>query len=306
MIPCFRQIIFRFLNCKSKNASKKGAGETVKKIICFPFLFLLAIMVLGQGYEYFKFHRDGCLARSSIGQLVKLGDAGGFGEVMKRGYLPKIDRDYLTIRVETPLWGCGKGQIIVIEDFEENHFTDLRHDRAGRFDMWFHLYPTNQARVFFTVTTNKFYAPVYLKRHGDRKLGERWEPYVWTWEIDNQYHWLYHFIDRACSWWEPEYEDGWPTLYLTNAVRTLRTQPNWTNYYEVCREAFAYPSERTRKDAGFDLETIILDATQEQLDFMRDDLFFPDGMRDVLYRELEPAQKAKHPVNNHSKPGIKP
>jgi len=72
-------------------------------------------------------------------------------------------------------------------------------------------------------------------------------------------------------------KDGHPLAYITNVVRTLRTERNWTNYYEVCRDAVTHPSSRwVREVAEDDLQELMKHASPDHLLFMQNDPLFPD------------------------------
>jgi hypothetical protein len=86
-------------------------------------------------------------------------------------------------------------------------------------------------------------------------------------------------FEFAPSWWKQDEQGGYPTQYFIDLVHPLQTQPNWTNCYEVCRDAFEYPSQRIQKEIGHDLYNIVLPATLEQLEYMQNDPHFPKEKR---------------------------
>ena len=95
------------------------------------------------------------------------------------------------------------------------------------------------------------------------------------------------------SWWYEDYQDGHPLAYFTNVVHTMRTQRNWTNYYEVCRSGASIDSNRVKEDSFSNLRWLIIHGTDEQLEFMDNDPFFPANNRPFLDAEILERQQKK-------------
>ena len=260
----------------------------MKKLVFSSSFTMLAAIILAQSTQLTlyrdsrgRLNGDGDydVHQTGISQLVKFCDMGGFGQVIGRGNLPNLGKDYLTIRIETALWGCTNGQYILIEDWEPRQAEILPEhmegDPASDIPIFHDVFPTNQASIVFAASTNKIYM----------------FPNYWRWDAQipktpSHTYPLFELSETTRSWWEPDYEGGWQTLYFTNVVRTLRTQRNWTNYYEVCRDALAYPSVRVNEDVIWDLHKIIQYATQGEMMYMRDDPLLPQFWRDYLNRRL--------------------
>jgi hypothetical protein len=73
----------------------------------------------------------------------------------------------------------------------------------------------------------------------------------------------------------------------------MRTHRNWTNYYEVCRDGASMDSLRVKEDSFYDLRGLIIYGTDEQLDFMSNDQFFPTNNRAFLELKIEERQQKK-------------
>ena len=80
----------------------------MKKLVFSPTPTLFAASVLTQALLFADLPRDKRAyirgvdynaGHSSIGQLVKLSDMGGFGQVVGRGHHPTLGKDYFTLRV---------------------------------------------------------------------------------------------------------------------------------------------------------------------------------------------------------------
>jgi len=82
--------------------------------------------------------------------------------------------------------------------------------------------------------------------------------------------------NKKRSWFYPDADDGLLFTHLTNVIRTVRTERNFTNYYEVVRDAVNSPSERVKNDSRHDLRDLMKHASPDHLLFMQNDPLFPD------------------------------
>jgi len=215
---------------------------------------------------------------TTFGMLVKLSDSGGVGTVTGRGFYDDEHKvEYFTVRVDQAFWGCSNGQILKIYEDERKGFLDTNNQMVDN-------YPTNHAQFVFVAATN---------------LYETLDLRVYDWNTDVSQL----TINRKCpmhvlnqctrSWWYVDYQDGYPFIYFTNVVHTMRTQRNWTNYYEICRSGASIGSNRVKEDSFYDLRFLIGHATDEQLDFMNNDSLFPANNRPFLEEEIAERQQKK-------------
>jgi len=205
---------------------------------------------------------------SSVGTLVRLSDVVGVGEIQHA-----TETNFM-IKVEQALLGCATNQILSIFCLAE--IEEL----------------PESGKVVFLVSSNNFEVAEYLR----------------CWSVDTSMlappivHTNYHIIHPCDSFFSTELDDGHPWAYITNVVRTLRTERNWTNYYEVCRDAVTHPSSRwVREAAEDDLRDLMMSASLNELLFMLNDSLFPAGMTDDLQHEIADAE-AQNPSASFDKP----
>jgi len=212
--------------------------------------------------------------------LVKLADSGGIGTVTGRGfYNDEHDVEYFTVRVDQAFWGCTNGQMLKVYEDPRKGFLNVYNQMVDN-------YPTNHAQIVFAAATN-LYETI------------RTELNVFNWNTDVsqlavEHKCPMHVVNQCTrSWWYVDYQDGYPLTYFTNVVRTMRTQRNWTNYYEVCRSGASINSNRIKEDSFNDLCDLIAFSTLEQLEFMDNDPLFPAINRPFLEEKIVERQQKK-------------
>ena len=188
----------------------------------------------------------------TIGFLVMHSDAAGVG---LRLSLPLNEEGGATVQVDSALFGCTNQQLMVIESV-----WGMVIDDAEKFII------NEGGRFVFCIYTNTY----------DMKTGD--------WSVDfsqrkggpEDYPELFKFADDECSWFLPDADDGLVFTHLTNVIRVARTERNWTNYYEVCRDAVNSPSKRVKNDARHDLRELLKYASPDHLLYMQSDPLFPN------------------------------
>ena len=205
---------------------------------------------------------------SSIGVLTLCSDMAGIGTVLETGYtnnfpvghsLYEHSHEYITLQVEESFYGGSNQQIVVVN-----------FGLASRS-------PPESERIVFFVRSNEY-------NFND----------VGNWNLENETRKVegvesdyippgYKFSDDYNhAWFSPNADNGLIFNYTTNIIYTLRTERNWTNYYEVVRNGVTSPSERVSEDSKFDLLGLIQFADPAQLLFMKNDPLFPVELKDLL------------------------
>jgi hypothetical protein len=214
-----------------------------------------------------KLHADECPIcldfYSTLGVLTACSEVAGIGTTF-----PTDDEEGMTIaiHVDTPLFGCTNQQVVSIHRPSEWY--------------WSGNFPTNGQRIVFLVFTN---------------LCDKMTVGNWSIDIEQRHseggkddfeYPDFRLEDATRSWFNPNAEDGLVFTHLTNIVHTMRTERNWTNYYEVVRSGFISTSERVSYDSGMDLWDLMKYANLDQLLFMQNDPLFPAARTNDLAKQI--------------------
>ena len=228
----------------------------MKKIIVAIATFTSLILTV-------KLHAHGILECldpfSTLGVLTTCSDAAGIGTVIPTEE-PNFD-----ILVDTPLFGCTNQQLVAV-NVHASYFG------YGEYE----YLPTNGQRIVFLVHTNLYYSMNVGDWNIDIEQRQR-EGGKDDFETSD-----FRLEHATRSWFEPDLDDGLVFTHLTNVVHTMRTERNWTNYYEVVRSGVISPSERVSKDSRSDLLDLIQFADPAQLLLMKNDPLFPVELKDLL------------------------
>jgi hypothetical protein len=84
------------------------------------------------------------------------------------------------------------------------------------------------------------------------------------------------------SWWYPERDDGVLLTQFTNVIQAVRIEPNWTNFFYLCRDGANSPSNRVREDSFWDLRDLASFSTDEQAQFILDDPLVDEKHKECL------------------------
>ena len=209
----------------------------------------------------------------TLGYLSKRCDVGGVADVIEEGHSAEYGIDYLKLRVVEAHYGSTNGQELIVGKM------DLR-DSFYPATLTYEYYPTNLSRIVFNVYSNEYYSfphRLFPKQEDiseeDMRITET-TPY-------------YEFFNTTRSWWYLDYQGGEPYTYWTNAVQVIRLEPNWTNCYELCRNAASSTSCRVKEDTFEDMKSLIQVSTPEQRQMMLDDPLFPAISQDYLDEIIE-------------------
>ena len=240
--------------------------------------------------------RDFIKRETSLGSLALVAHAVGIGKIVGSD-VPFVDLSektpnpfgYYTVKIETAFLGCTNNQVL-------------------RFYHWpgdeLFMPAVNSNFVFVATTNNTFgirasdlWDPVYhawLAEGDGRGEGVPYfeEDYV---PIEHKPMYLLKYPHRT-FWYADDPEGQLPLQHLTNAMCILRaTQPNWTNFYEFCRNGTTSVSERVKEDSEYNLLGLLrVGSTREQLEMMNNDPLFPESLKPFLTKELvDPWKKPK-------------
>jgi len=156
------------------------------------------------------------------------------------------------------------------------------------------LYPTNDARIVFAVSTNiidRGYPEAlhwkipYEKMTNQRRIKDILPDgtivyYPPPSALPQPEIPIYRFYSETYAWWNVTPKNEPLTDWLSNAVFQVRTERNWTNYYEFCRSGLTNNINRIRQDAEMDLHCLILSSDDDQLQFMMNDPLLPQFIKD--------------------------
>jgi hypothetical protein len=165
----------------------------------------------------------------------------------------------IIIHVDEPLFGCTNQQIVAV-------LNDL--DDAIVF--------LNAGRIAFLVHTNSYY---------NGQIGN-WDMARLLEDEGDLFPSLFKFKEDERSWFPVDEDNGLVFTQLTNLVHVLRTERNWTNFYEVTRSGVTSSSERVSKDSEADLESLMKYASLDQLLLMQNDPLFPAVLAAELARQI--------------------
>jgi len=251
-------------------------------------------------------------SEATFGLMAKYADVAGIGLVLPEREPPipilpldPLDKEqtgYFIVRVEHPFVGCETNQEIRIRHDgypEEEPPIGLWQTDPEAYLRQFYLWeyylttaPTSGARVVFNV--------VYYEEYED------WAKGAANWNIlheDLPLRIIYDGIPRPKlpipenptykftmperEWWYLTEANEPITTHYTNILAAVRTQRNWTNYYEICRNNLTSNIERIRWDAGTDITNLFNSASDERLLYMRNDPLLPqsiidEGLLDLL------------------------
>ena len=198
---------------------------------------------------------------SSMSILAICSDMAGVATI-----LPENEREDFDVKVETPFFGCTNQQLIALGDlFLGHHGVDPTTVFTSK------LGPI----VFFAYTNSHYNGEI-----GDWRISiEERNQGVFEAEPEPS---LLKVRDGMRSWFPVDTDNGLLFAHLTNVVHTLRTERNWTNYYEVVRSGVTSASERVSNDSKHDLRELIKYADPAQLLLMKNDPLFPVGLKDLL------------------------
>ena len=168
-----------------------------------------------------------------------------------------------TIQVDTPLLNCTNQQPVIVRGIN-NSLADEN------------FIPEGVGGSVFIAFTNLY----GIASAGDWNLDveQMWRE---DWTIDDPIPGMFQ-MHGDYSWFPVNTDNGLLFTHLTNVIHTLRTERNWTNYYEVVRNGVTSTSERVSNDSKHDLRELIKYADPAQLLFMKNDPLFPVGLKDLL------------------------
>ena len=224
-------------------------------------------------------HDRPLLEHSTIGRFVEDSDVAGIGNIIS------VEDNNLVIQVDTPLYGCTNQQTVAISGF--NFVT-----RWNRFEFVYEppeiveayfaqlKAPPLTGRIVFLVSSNEYYFatdPSWNKSLEEQRV---LSPY------DKPHRLEFVNQNDEYTWFYPDADDGLVFTHLTNVIRVARTERNWTNYYEVCRDAVNSPSERVKNDSRNDLRELMKYASHAELLLMQNDPLFPALLGDELAKQI--------------------
>ena len=216
-------------------------------------------------HEYFKI-RDSLPHEEGNAYFKQLEDEGKFDYEIPPEYLEKPG--YYIIRIEYPIIGCESNQ-------------EIRIERGIRDESNF---PTNNACVVF--------AAIYYNYDDSGQEVLNWN--VLHEDIPETLHNsppkeplpenpVYRIYIPQRTWWYLTKETQEQNDYFQNAVKFMRTERNWTNYYELCRSGLTSKVERISQDATTDIHRLFRSASDDQIQYMRNDLLLPQPIREGVY-----------------------
>ena len=199
------------------------------------------------------------LAWTTLGQLAPYSDFIGVGQVTQTAEL------HFTVTVDHALVGCTNGASIVIYGAFEG--IDGFYPPRDR-DPYF---PTNQSRIVFAATTNKFeYWP-------GRMFWNSTEipiPTVPRYPYERP---TLRWLNR--SWWNVDRDDGVLFTQFTNVLQAVRFDRNWTNYFHLVRDGKTSTSNRVREDSFWDIFNLGLMASPARRAIMLADPLVDDTLK---------------------------
>ena len=226
-----------------------------------------------------EFDYDTAVRKTQLGSLARYSDIIGVGVVSDKG------DGRFTVTVDHTVTGCTNGMSLVVHDGQEfgygwDHFPERTRD---------YYMPTNDSRIVFAVYTNDF--------GGRNNLF--WEPpedFSHPKTINTNYNLRY--LNR--TWWYPDRDDGELFTHFTNVIQAVRFDPNWTNFFYLCRDGANSPSSRVREDSFWDMRYLAYFSTNEEAQFILDDplvdpkhkmCILKEGWRQLTRPPIDPSQR---------------
>ena len=172
--------------------------------------------------------------------------------------------------------------------------ADLRTPRYPE-TMKYGFYPNLRSRIVFNVYSNEFANfPLNLFPNTGN------EDYQKDMTITKTTPY-YQFGCSTRSWWHLDYQGGKPYAHWKKAVLFVRLKPDWTKYYKHCRDGLSITSVRVAEDALYDLLNFIFNATDEQVQFMKNDPLLQGEFKDIVeFQEKEIIWRASKPPPNNT------
>ena len=194
---------------------------------------------------------------TSLGRLARYSDVIGMGVVTNKIiYDEKWGFGHFAVIVDYAVAGCTNGMSIIVYDGEEGGGGTASFPQPPR-DKYM---PTNNSRIVFAVYTNDF---------GFRS-NLFWEsPEIPVPPNNVLTNYTLRYLNR--TWWYAERDDGELFTHFTNIVQAVRFDPNWTNFFYLCRDGANSTSARVREDSFWDMRYLAFLTTDEQAQFMLDD-----------------------------------
>ena len=236
----------------------------------------------------------------TFGVYAKCSDVAGIAEVLEGEppinvpYYSPQQTGYYIFRVIHPFMGCVSNQEVRVRRenkiYAEEPSLDLLqtnpdeyHEKLESRKQYLAYVPTNHARIVFSVGTNKYdrysveaanwnVLPHDIILQGPRRDPNQPPPppLYPPQEIP-----VFRMFCEPMAWWNDTPENQPLTTHFSNAVMFVRTERNWTNYYELCRSGLTNTNTRVRKTSELDMSDLIYSANDAQLQYMLNDPFHP-------------------------------
>ena len=258
----------------------------------------------------------------TFGMHAKCSDVAGIGEVLDGEapidvprYSPEQTGHYI-VRVIHPFMGCVSNQEIRVRvenrtPVEEPSLNLLQTNPDEYYEelaSWKHYmayYPTNQSCIVFAVETNRY---------------NRWSAEAVNWNVlpsgvplrgttfppplvPSPEIPIFKMFDVSYAWWHDTSENQPITTHFSNAVVFVRTERNWTNYYELCRSGLTNSNFRIMATSQVDMDNLIYSANDAQLQYMLNDPFHPVEFKTPRIEYLIESPMWRFPPNRR-RPGF--
>ena len=171
------------------------------------------------------------IMESSLGSLARSASVIGVGTVTG------VDETKYILTVEHALVGCTNEVTVTVYVYP---FL-VEEFKAFPYETWM---PKQNSRIVFAA-----------KRGGNHYFQFKNTP-------------QFYDIYANRSWWPVERDNGVLLTQFTNVLHAVRIEPNWTNYFYLCRDGAASPSNRVREDSYMDMRRLVVEATDEQKQFI--------------------------------------
>ena len=179
---------------------------------------------------------------TTLSMLARNSDIIGVGKVSNK------QDTHFTVTVDFALAGCTNGAVIVVYDGLENDDIFPTIERQN-------YLPANNSRIVFAAYTNDYNDLNMEVMHWDYLHFTQTPETI----LPNP---TLRYLNR--SWWYLDYDDGVLFTQFTNIIQTVRIEPNWTNYFHLCRDGAFSTSERVKIDSFWDMNFFAAYATPEQ------------------------------------------
>jgi len=214
-----------------------------------------------------------------------LGGLAYYADVIGVGRVSDVEEKRFKVTVEHALAGCTKNV----------SFTAL----AKNYDLYFNAtqhMPTNNSRIVFA---GSFFEGSSCQAVPIEKLN----PKNFRSIQESLTYKKFYLLGVNRSWWHVDRDDGLLLTQFTNIIQAVRIDCNWTNYYNLCRDAAISPSVRIREDGFSDIRWLLFDLgfklDPEIERFMDEDPLLDPKHKAFLFRRLGKTPVTEEEMENY-------